>query len=190
MPTTYYKRYRMEFDFRRGRRPEVFLPEGYEWVAWEPSLRSAHANVKFESFRGEIDSQVFTCLSDLPGCSRLMQDISEHEGFLSEATWMVRSVGNSFREPVLVGTIQGLKKSRWAGSIQNVGVVPDHRNIGLGRALIAKSLAGFHRAGLQRVTLDVTAANAHAVQLYRALGFRCLSTSYREVETPAVTVLV
>ena len=190
MPTTYYKRYRMEFDFRRKPRLEAFLPEGYEWVAWEPLLKSAHANVKFESFRGEIDSQVFSCLGDLPGCSRLMQDISEHEGFLAEATWMVRFAGNAFREPVLVGTIQGLQKSRWAGSIQNVGVVPEHRNIGLGRALIAKSLAGFRRAGLQRVTLDVTAANAHAVQLYRTLGFRCLSTSYREVETETAAALV
>ena len=190
MPLTYYKRYRMEFDFRRGSLPAPELPEGYRWVPWHGSLRDAHANVKFSSFRNEIDSQVFVCLSDLPGCRRLMDDIADHEGFVSAATWMVCFEGNVFHGPVMCGTIQGLRHTKCVGAIQNVGVVSEHRGFGLGRALIMRSLLGFHSVGVQRVYLEVTAANERAVQLYRELGFRLIRTRYREVETTAAPALV
>lgn len=184
MPTTYYKRYRMEFDFRQTAVPDAELPDGYSWLAWHPSLNQAHASVKFQCFRGELDSQVFLSLGDIGGCRRLMSDISSHEGFLPGATWLVRFIANDFRHPVLCGTIQGLRRSRWLGAVQNVGVIPEHRGQGLGKALLLRSLAGFRTTGLQRVTLEVTAANVPAVELYRHVGFQLVRTSYREVTTP------
>ncbi len=190
MPTTYFKRYRMEFDFRRQTVPDATLPEGYVWVAWHPSLSDAHAHVKFRSFRGELDTQVFPCLRDLPGCRKLMSDIASHDGFVPQATWLIRFIGNEFHGPLLCGTIQGLKRSRWLGAVQNVGVIPEHRGLGLGRALLLKALAGFEDARLQRVYLEVTASNDAAVQLYRQVGFRLLKTSYREVETPRTAAFV
>lgn len=183
MSTNYYKRYRMEFDFRRATVPEPRLPDGYDWVAWHPAMVSIHARVKFECFRDELDSRVFASLSDLAGCERLMTDIVSHEGFVRQATWMVRFAGNEFHGPVLCGTIQGLRSSRWLGSIQNVGVIPEHRGLGLGKALVLRSLEGFRTTGVQRVALEVTAANKSAVQLYRHVGFRHVSTSYREVRS-------
>ena len=48
-----------------------------------------------------------------------------------------------------------------------------------------RSLAGFRDAGMQRVVLEVTAANEPAVQLYRRLGFQLVKTSYREVRRAA-----
>src|SRR4029079_17310536 len=112
MSTTYYKRYRMEFDFRRATVPEPQLPDGYDWVAWHRALVPVHARVKFESFRDEMDSHVFASLSDLAGCERLMTDIVSHEGFVRDATWMVRFIGNEFHGPVLCATIQGLRTRR------------------------------------------------------------------------------
>lgn len=193
MATTYYKRFWMEFDLRRATVPDAVLPEGYVWVPWHPSLVTAHARVKYQCFKGELDSQVFVSLNDLPGCERLMRDIAAHEGFVPQATWMVRFVGNEFHGPVLCATIQGLRTSRWAGAIQNVGVVPEHRGFGLGRALVRRALLGFREAGLQRVSLEVTAANRPAVQLYRRVGFRHVRTGYRQVHhaatEPAATPL-
>jgi ribosomal protein S18 acetylase RimI-like enzyme len=186
MSTTYYKRHRMEFDFRRATVPEPQLPEGYDWVPWHRSLSVVHARVKYECFRDEMDSHVFASLSDVAGCERLMADIVSHAGFVSQAAWMVRFVGNEFHGPVLCGTIQGLRTSRRLGSIQNVGIVADHRGLGLGRALVLRALEGFRAAGMHRVSLEVTAANTPAVQLYRRLGFKHVSTSYREVKTPSV----
>ena len=84
------------------------------------------------------------------------------------------------------GTIQGIAVSDQLGSIQNIGVVPEHRGQGLGRALILKSLAGFALARMKRVVLEVTASNLVAVELYRGLGFRITRTMYRvaPVENP------
>ena len=72
-----------------------------------------------------------------------------------------------------------------SGSIQNIGVVPEHRGLGLGRALVVKSLQGFALAGIERVVLEVTANNLTAVELYRSLGFRVVRTMYRVVPVEA-----
>ena len=185
MSTTYYKRFGMEFDFRKATVPDPQLPDGYDLVPWHNSLRDIHARVKFECFRGEMDADVFESLSGLAGCNRLMTDIATHEGFVPQATWLVRFVGSDFQPPQLCGTIQGLRRSRRLGAVQNVGIIPEHRGLGLGKALMLRSLTGFQEAGMQRVALEVTAANEPAVALYRSLGFRLVRTSYREVRRRA-----
>ena len=53
------------------------------------------------------------------------------------------------------------------GAIQNLGVVPEYRGQGLGRALVRQALEGFYQAGLRRAYLEVTAENSAAVRLYR-----------------------
>ena len=80
------------------------------------------------------------------------------------------------------GTIQGLMQQGNLGAIQNVGVVPDHRRLGLGRALVVKALLGFREADLPRAYLEVTARNLGAVDLYKALGFQFARTVYKAVE--------
>ncbi len=181
MPTTHYKRLHMEVDLRRRTWPPPLLPEGYAFAAWHPVLLSAHARVKFESFQGEIDADVFESLSHPRGCLQLMTDIATHSGFVPLATWLIRFEGNEFHGPLPVATIQGLRKSQWVGNIQNVGVVPAHRGLGLGRALLLKALAGYASLGVRSVRLEVTAANTPAVRLYQSLGFRVTRSSYRTV---------
>lgn len=181
MSTTHYKRLHMEVDLRRRPWPPPILPEGYAFAAWHPVLLAAHARVKYESFQGEIDAEVFESLSHLRGCQQLMTDIATHQSFVPLATWLIRFEGNEFHGPAPVATIQGLRKSQWVGSIQNVGVVPAHRGFGLGRALLLKALAGYASLGIRTVRLEVTAANTPAVRLYQSLGFRVTRTSYRTV---------
>jgi ribosomal protein S18 acetylase RimI-like enzyme len=60
--------------------------------------------------------------------------------------------------------------------------------MGLGRALVLKSLHGFRRAGMQRVYLEVTAENTPAVELYRSIGFRLKRTMFKSVEFEPVPV--
>ncbi len=177
MPITYYKRFRMEIDLDVDLMPAVepLLPP-YYWVGWDEALLERHAEVKFLAFHEEIDSHVFPCLADRPGCQRLMREIRRKPGFLPGATWLVRG-------PVgYIGTIQGVIDRGPIGAIQNVGVAPDYRGLGLGRALVFKCLQGFREAGLRRVYLEVTAENSSAVQLYRDLGFRRAKTLYKAVD--------
>ena len=76
-----------------------------------------------------------------------------------------------------------VQAGQW-GAVQNVGVAPEHRGCGLGRALILRSLAGFQATEVPRVYLEVTACNLAAVQLYRSVGFRLARTTYKAVERP------
>lgn len=174
----YFKRYRMEIQLDESPLPNVDLPEGYVWSEWNDVDVERHALTKFRSFRDELDAEVFACLGEYYGCLRLMNEIAHQENFLGPATWLVGWKPDD--GPVLdCGTIQGMSVSDQLGSIQNVGVVPEHRGQGLGRALLVKSLEGFQLAQKKRVVLEVTACNAAAVNLYRSLGFRVTRTMYR-----------
>jgi hypothetical protein len=111
-----------------------------------------------------------------------MSEISEQNSFLPDSTWLITRRGDEGCEPDDCGTIQGLKQRRRVGSVQNVGVVPTHRGLGLGRALVVKSLHGFRKAGLRHVSLEVTADNAPAIELYKSIGFRVTRTMYKAVD--------
>lgn len=183
MASTYFKRFRMEADLLIPRRPPV-LPEGYRLVAWNEALLDAHARTKYRSFCDEIDAVVFPCLGDLEGCRRLMREIRRKPGFLAEATWLIARVVAPGQHS-WCGTIQGVVDKQGTGMIQNVGVVPGHRGIGLGTLLVLQAMAGFGRAGLRKASLEVTAENTSAAQLYRRLGFRRARTVYKVVDDKA-----
>jgi ribosomal protein S18 acetylase RimI-like enzyme len=175
MAITYYKRFRMEIDLDRAITGAVLSPP-FTWVPWDETLLEQHAEVKFRSFMGEVDAYVFPCLGDRYGCRRLMSEIRRKPGFLPEATWMIACPEG------FVGTVQGVKDYGSIGAIQNVGVIPSYRGLGLGRALVRRALAGFCQAGLHRAYLEVTAENASAVRLYRHVGFRRAKTLYKAVD--------
>lgn len=176
--TQYFKRYRMEIQLDERPVPTAVLPDGYFWCEWNDSDVDRHALTKFRSFRDELDAEVFTCLGEYYGCLRLMNEIAQQDTFLGPGTWLISWAENG-GPPQDCGTIQGMAVSEHLGSIQNIGVVPEHRGLGLGRALVLKSLEGFQFARLKRVVLEVTANNVAAVELYRSLGFRVVRTMYR-----------
>ena len=180
---TYFKRFRMEVTLSAAR-PRPALPAGYRMVPWNEAVLDAHARTKYASFRDEIDAVVFPCLGDLEGCRRLMREIRNKPGFLPAATWLVVR-GESPDDLRWCGTIQGIAERGGTGMIQNIGVVPGHRGLGLGRCLIEETLAAFRRHGLWSGALEVTADNSRAVRLYKDLGFRKVQTVYKVVEQPA-----
>lgn len=182
MGLTYFKRYRMEYNVSEPLFEAPELPAGYELAAWRPSLFDSHVDVKFRSFRDEIDANVFPCFHTREGCEHLMSEITQRDGFLPQTTWLLihHAKGRKFSEPC--GTIQGLWDSSGLGAVQNVGVLSAHRGRGLGTILLRNSLLGFREAGLERVYLEVTAQNIGAVRLYQRLGFRKVRTVYKATE--------
>jgi len=174
-PPTYFKRFRMEASLSGadGRVPR--LPPGFFWIAWRPDLCEAHAAVKARCFAGEPDTELFPTLASLDGCRALMRLIATRPSFCPGATWLVA------RPAEVVGTVQGLADASRCGAIQNLGVVPGFRGLGLGEALLTRALGGFAAAGMRRAMLEVTAANAAAVKLYRRAGFRGVQTLYKPV---------
>jgi len=174
MAIIYYKRFRMEISLNGFAAPS--LPAPFYWKPWDDKLIDLHAEVKYRCFREEIDSNVFPCLATIAGCRRLMREIRRKPGFLPEATWLIASPAG------YVATIQGAADRGHVGAIQNVGVIPEYRGRGLGRALVGRSLLGFVEVGLARAYLEVTAENAEAVRMYRSVGFRRARTLYKAVD--------
>jgi len=181
MGITYFKRYRMELDLRGPRPVLPPLAPGYAALPWRSSLLAAHAEAKYESFRCEIDANVFACLGDRGGCYRLMREISQRRGFLPGATWLIQ-YHVPLRPKQWCGTIQGVRDMYGLGAIQNLGITPGHRSRGLGQQLLLLALSGFAEAGLQRVFLEVTAQNLGAVRLYERLGFQIVRTVYKAAD--------
>jgi ribosomal protein S18 acetylase RimI-like enzyme len=182
MGLTYFKRFLMEIDVSGSLFHAGTLPSGYHLVAWDDSLLEAHAQVKYRCFHAEIDAHIFPSLGHPDGCLRLMRDITQGDGFLCGATWLLAYANPDRNQLDYCGTIQGVRCSEQTGSVQNFGVVPEHRGRGLGTMLLQKSLEGFRAAGVFRVTLEVTAKNQDAQRLYQRLGFRRLRTVYKTAE--------
>lgn len=182
MGLTYFKRFRMEADLRFAKPPRPALPARYRLVAWDDALLPVHAETKYQSFRSEIDANVFPCLGEHDGCLRLMHEISQKDGFLPGATWLMAYDWRVGQPPEYCGTIQGIRDRHGFGAVQNLGIIPEHRGRGLGGALLLAAMHGFQGAGLGRAFLEVTAQNVGAIRLYQRLGFSKVRTIYKAVE--------
>ncbi len=179
MPATTWKRLRMQLDLRQHGRGPVALPPGYHWMPWRSLLIDRHAQVKWRSFRDDLDGQVFRCLSRSEGCASLMREIAAQKTFCPEATWLVIYQPEPDWPPADVGTIQGILRTGGVGAVQNVGVVPEHRGQGLGKCLLQQAINGFLRCGMDTAALEVTALNETAVRLYLRMGFDVHEVLYR-----------
>ncbi|MFN3190735.1 MAG: GNAT family N-acetyltransferase [Aureliella sp.] len=180
MTVAYYKRYKMELrlaDLAVSEEPSC--ADGIRLLPWTPRLLNRHAEVKWESFREEIDAHVFPCLGELDGCRQLMKEITNRKNFAPQATWLAcrNSEFSSGLQPC--GTIQGLLTSPRDGAIQNLGVHPECRGLGVGSVLLYQALLGFQSAGCRFVNLEVTVQNSSAIRLYERFGFRHVETLFK-----------
>jgi hypothetical protein len=182
MVLTYFKRYRMEIELYHWDRSAPPAPPGYTLLPWNSSLLDLHAEVKYRSFRNEIDANVFPCLGELVGCRRLMSEITRKGGFLERATWLAVTDTHNGQGREYCGTIQGIRDRGGVGAVQNLGIVPDYRDQGLGSSLLLRALQGFRESGIDRVYLEVTAENEGAIRLYERLGFRTVKTVFKVAE--------
>jgi hypothetical protein len=198
--SVFIKRYRMQIELASCMdwiSQELSTDPMFEWMAWQPKLIATHAQVKWESFRQEMDSNVFPSLANREGCKALMRELSSKSNFVPEATWLaclsdahgtndpvlndpvLNSTGTNSLSLVGVGTIQGLRVGPVHGAIQNIGVVEACRGRGVGKELIRRALRGFYLTGCRVVSLEVTTHNFRAIELYRSVGFRNIETVYK-----------
>jgi ribosomal protein S18 acetylase RimI-like enzyme len=176
---TYFKRFRMERSLAPppGVPP---LPAGFHLVPWADTRLDLHADILFRSFADDLDGRVFANLSSVVGCHHLMRAVRVMRGFCPAACWLVAGPEG------YAGAIQGVIDSTGHGAIQNLGVTPDSRGLGLAAALLARSMVGFHTVGARWCHLEVTADNTPAVRLYRRFEFRKTRVTYLPVAVPAV----
>ena len=180
----FFKRYRMQFDLRDHRFEDISTPADFRLLEWRKNLLRSHAEVKFRSFRDELDSNVFPSLGNADGCLKLMQDISASRNFVPEATWLLVHADPSREVALNCGTVQGIMDGPDLGLIQNIGVAKTYRGQGLGSLIVKKSLAGFQSVGAKVVSLEVTTQNESAIRLYERIGFKTEKIVYKTVEVP------
>jgi hypothetical protein len=175
----------MEYDLSKSLPPSDPVPAGYELVPFTSDLIREHATAKYQSFRSELDANVFPCLGRRDGCLRLMREIASRAGFVPEATWLCRYRNPESGRMQPIGTVQGLQIEEW-GALQNLGIDPLHRGRGLGSILLARCAQGFRIAGLRRMHLEVTTDNTAAIRLYERLGFKRAQVVYKAAEVAGV----
>ena len=156
--------------------------EDYEFVPWNRNLIDQHAEAKFYSFCDELDSHVFPCLGQADGCLKLMKEICCRSGFVPQATWLLVHQPAGVNHIENCGTVQGIENPPGNGSIQNLGVANSHRCKGLGSALLIRSLQGFMQTGIETVSLEVTAQNEGALNLYKRFGFEIIDIVYKSID--------
>jgi ribosomal protein S18 acetylase RimI-like enzyme len=106
------------------------------------------------------------------GSLRFLHNIVRYAGcgqFSNQASHVV--VHRPSRE--LVALILGSRVSPESGHITQVCVHPSYRRMGLARMLLSAAANCFQRQGAEEISLTVTEANAHAVELYRNEGYDC-----------------
>ena len=172
-------RHQMSIELKRPL-PAPTLPEGYVWVPWDVRLIDLFAEVHYLSFRYTLDASLFKSFSNRAGCWHLINEIRNRSDFAPWATWLIAGPGGC------CASIECITASAEEGGIQNVAVIPAYRRLGLGRALVLQALASFRQRKMSRVSLEVTGENMPAYQLYQRIGFRKMSTSYKEISSDDV----
>ena len=164
--------------------PEERPRASIDYLGWDERLVAHHGLAKWESFRREMDVNVFPCLGDREGCKQLMRDIARRDNFVPESTWLAVQRNEQDRFGIALGTIQGLRVSADLGAIQNIGVLPAYRGLGIGRELIRRNLLGFRDVGCRNVQLEVTIHNFAAIRLYESIGFQRVETVFKIGNVP------
>jgi ribosomal protein S18 acetylase RimI-like enzyme len=145
------------FAMRRARAavdgPEPAPPSGWRWAPLDDALVGPVHAALFETFRGASG----TTLPPL--------DAFRRGAFVSPPGWHALLDGDAVAGLVRVSAVGG------SGEVRILGRAPAYRGRGLGRLLLDRALRLLAAAGARAVTLEVTAKNERAIDLYRAFEF-------------------
>ncbi|WNF23379.1 GNAT family N-acetyltransferase [Mesobacillus jeotgali] len=79
------------------------------------------------------------------------------------------------KEGQIIGKVN-LQLTSKLGAIFGLGVLPEHRRKGYGRALLLLAIEKLREANAQEIMLQVAAENSNALNLYKSCGFEETST--------------
>ena len=147
-------------------------PAGMMLETWDEQFADDAARLIAGAYRSHIDSEINDQYRTVAGSRRFLSNIVLYPGcgaFLTEG---------SFAAIDGAGEIRGMSLSSivapGTGHITQICVAPSAQHLGVGAALLTRSLDGLRRAGCHEVSLTVTADNVPAVRLYERLHFRVL----------------
>lgn len=152
--------------------PQSTLAEELDLRPWREEDLASAARLIAEAYRGHPDSLINDQYCSVHGSMRFLHNIVRYSGcgqFSPQASHVV--VHKPSRE--LIALILGSRVSPLSGHITQVCVHPLYRRQGLARMLLSLAAFQFMRQGATEISLTVTEANAHAIELYKDEGYAC-----------------
>lgn len=153
--------------------PQVKLASDLELRPWRDDDLNSAARLIAEAYRGHPDSMINDQYCSVHGSLRFLHNIVRYSGcgsFSAQASHAV--IHRPSRE--LIALILGSRVSPESGHITQICVHPQYRRRGLARLLLAMAAQRFLRQGASEISLTVTEANTHAIELYREEGYECV----------------
>jgi mycothiol synthase len=149
--------------------PDIAAPDGIRILPCTPDLFEATRVARNDAFRDHWGSQ--------PRLPEQWERFTGSAQFRSDLSWVAVS-GDGSEARVVAFALSSLNDHDWeaqgftSGYVALIGVVRDWRGRGLAPAVIARLLASYRDAGLERAVLDVdTASPTGAHSLYERMGF-------------------
>ena len=152
-----------------GNLPQVTMPEGYRLRPFDPE-RDAETvwrvdNAAFRDHWGHAESKLeeFLHVIKMPHMRPELWFLAEEE-----ASGKVVGLGLNTIDPDWIA-----QTGRQEGYLETLAVLREHREQGLGRALISKSLQVLRDEGMEAVHLHADSENlTGAMRLYEGVGFK------------------
>ncbi|MCX5649036.1 MAG: GNAT family N-acetyltransferase [Planctomycetota bacterium] len=142
-----------------ARAPE---PKEIVWKRWTPWRRRQFARTIARTYEGSLDCPAMAGL-------RTAQDaLATHRatGVFRAGAWHLALEGGEAVGVVLASEVEG------RGDLVYLGVVPEARERGVGRALLGQAIRDTARMGLVTLTVAVDTENGPAWRLYAGAGFK------------------
>lgn len=159
----------------RWSRPHIDLAPGLELRPWRDEDLNSAARLISEAYRGHADSLINDQYHSVHGSLRFLHNIVRYAGcgvFSPLASHVV--VQRASRE--LAALVLASRVSPQSGHITQLCVRPEFRRQGIARLLLSMAASQFMRQGVSEISLTVTEANTHAIELYRAEGYETAHT--------------
>lgn len=152
--------------------PRTTLPDELEVRVWREDDLGSASRLIAEAYRGHTDSLINDQYCSVHGSLRFLHNIVRYSGcgqFSPQASHVV--VHRPSRE--LIALILCSRVSPQSGHITQVCVHPNYRRAGLARMLLSAAASCFTHQGAEEISLTVTEANTHAIDLYKDEGYTC-----------------
>jgi len=150
--------------------PEMPREAEIEIRRWTEQDYQPSAAVITTAYRGHVDADINDQYRSLSGSLRFLNNIVRFPGcgtFDPESSF----VAVHKRARSLAGLILCSRVRADVGHVTQVCVLPEYRSRRIGESLLAAATADLSRRNFSTLSLTVTEANGHAVELYRRLGF-------------------
>ena len=152
--------------------PTVSLPDELELRPWHDEDLPRAGRLIAEAYRGHTDGLINDQYGSVHGSLRFLNNIVRYSGcgaFSAQVSHVVAHRPSS----ELVALLLGSRVSPESGHITQVCVHSAYRRKGLARLLLSVAASCFLRQGASEISLTVTEANSHAIDLYLDEGYVC-----------------